>query len=167
MIGEELGLDAERVAKLRLAGFLHDVGKIGVPDSILQKPGPLTDEEFSVMKTHAALGCRIVSGAELEDESTWILHHHERPDGKGYPDGLQGEEIPLESRIILVADAFEAMTSDRPYRGRRGEEQALLELDRHAGTQFDPACVAALTTIVLARGLSVRPEEREARKYAS
>jgi diguanylate cyclase (GGDEF)-like protein len=144
LVADELGLDAERANRLRLAGLLHDAGKIGIADAILQKPGALTDAEFEVMKTHAALGGRIVAGAELEEEARWILHHHERPDGRGYPDGLAGDEIPIESRIILVADAFEAITSDRPYRPGRSEAEALAELDRCAGTQFDPECVAAL-----------------------
>jgi len=144
LIAGELGLAPERIGKLRLAGLLHDVGKIGIPDAVLQKPEPLTREEFEIMKTHAALGCRIVSGASLDEQAGWILHHHERPDGRGYPDGVVGEEVPLESQIMLVADAFEAITSDRPYREGRSDAAAFEELERHAGTQFDPGCVAAL-----------------------
>ena len=144
LIGRELGLDSSRVAKLRLAGLLHDVGKIGVADAILHKPARLSPEEFEVMKAHATLGHRIVGGADLEEVAEWILHHHERPDGRGYPHGLRSEEVPLESRIILVADAFEAITSDRPYRRGRPEDEAFAELERHAGSQFDPRCVAAL-----------------------
>ena len=144
LIAGELGLEPDHTNRLRLAGLLHDAGKIGIADAILRKPAPLTDDEFEVMKTHAALGARIVAGAELEEESNWILHHHERPDGRGYPDGLAGDAIPRESRMILVADAFEAMTSDRPYRAGRPEQEALAELERCAGTQFDPECVAAL-----------------------
>src|SRR5204862_5520119 len=120
------------------------VGKIGVPDAILNKPAALTDEEFEQMKRHSLLGCDIVEAAEMHDEARWVRHHHERFDGGGYPDGLAGEEIPLESRIILVADAFEAITSDRPYRVGRSAEDALAELTRHSGTQFDPACIDAL-----------------------
>jgi len=144
-IATELGLDDQRIAKLRLAGLLHDVGKIGVPDAILKKPARLTDEEFEIMKTHSTLGHRIVGGTELEEEAGWILHHHERVDGGGYPVGLSADQIPLESRIILVADAFEAITADRIYRRGRPESEALAELERHAGTQFDPTCVTALT----------------------
>jgi len=96
------------------------------------------------MKTHASLGHRIVAGTDLDEEAVWILHHHEHLDGCGYPHGLSDDAIPLESRIILVADAFEAITADRAYRKARSDDEALIELERHAGTQFDPACVAAL-----------------------
>jgi len=145
LISEELALEPRRALKLRLSGLLHDVGKIGIADAILQKPARLTDEEFEVMKTHATLGHSILFGAELYEEADWVLHHHEHLNGSGYPDGLAGEAIPLESRIILVADAFEAMTSDRPYRRGRDERAALDELERCAGTQFDPDCVTALS----------------------
>jgi HD-GYP domain-containing protein (c-di-GMP phosphodiesterase class II) len=137
---------------LRLAGLLHDVGKIGISDAILQNPGPLTPEEYDVMKTHAPIGHGIVWASDLREQAEWILHHHERVDGTGYPDGLAGDEIPLESRIILVADAFEALTSDRPYRPGRTEGAALAEIERGAGTQFDPACVDALARVLARRG---------------
>ena len=120
LIGAELGFDAGRLTRLRLAGLLHDVGKIGVPDAILNKPAKLTDDEYEHMKRHSLLGYDIVQAADMEVEARWVRHHHERFDGGGYPDGLAGEEIPLESRVILVADAFEAMTSDRPYRQAPG-----------------------------------------------
>ena len=144
LIAAELNLDAERLARIRLAGLLHDVGKIGVPDAILAKPGKLTDDEFDRMRAHSVLGYEIVFAADLPTEATWVRHHHERYDGRGYPDGLAGEAIPLESRIIFVADAFEAMTSDRPYRRAPGEAYALAELRLHAGTQFDRHIVDAL-----------------------
>jgi diguanylate cyclase (GGDEF)-like protein len=144
MIGAELGLEPERLAKLRLAGLLHDVGKIGIADAILQKPDKLDEDESEVMRTHAQIGHNIISAAELNDEADWVLHHHERLDGTGYPSRLSGDEIPLESRIILVADTFEAITSDRPYREGRSREAAISELERFAGSQFDPACVEAL-----------------------
>jgi diguanylate cyclase (GGDEF)-like protein len=148
MIGQELGLTGPHIARLRLAGLLHDVGKIGITDTILRKPGPLTEDEFTVMKTHTRLGHAIVTAAERPIEAEWILHHHERIDGSGYPDGLSGADIPLESRIILVADAFEAITADRPYRMHRSADAAMAELERHTGTQFDPVCVAALSRVV-------------------
>jgi diguanylate cyclase (GGDEF)-like protein/putative nucleotidyltransferase with HDIG domain len=144
VIATELGIDREQLARLRLAGLLHDVGKIGVPDSILQKPGALTDDEFEQMRAHSTLGAEILQAADMQLEAKWIRHHHERIDGTGYPDGLAGDEIPLESRIILVADAFEAMTSDRPYRLAPGQSYAIGELRRHAGTQFDAHIVEAL-----------------------
>src|SRR6478672_828884 len=149
LIAGELGLDTDRVARIRIAGLLHDVGKIGISDAILQKPAALTAEEAAIMRTHPDLGAHIVSAAELYEEAGWILHHHERLDGRGYPDGLTGGDVPLESRIIMVADAFEAMTSDRPYRPRRPVDEALAELERHSGTQFDPACITALRRILL------------------
>jgi diguanylate cyclase (GGDEF)-like protein len=144
LIGQSLGLDADRIERLRLAGLLHDVGKIGVSDGILRKPGRLDPDEAAEMSGHVRIGHAIVASAELEEEARWVRHHHEHFDGSGYPDGLSGEEIPPESRIILVADAFEAMTSDRPYRRARPVQEALEELDRLSGTQFDPACVDAL-----------------------
>jgi diguanylate cyclase (GGDEF)-like protein len=158
MIASALQLEPARVEKLRLAGLLHDVGKIGVPDSILQKPAPLTDTEYETMKTHSRLGHSIVSGAGLLEEAGWILHHHERPDGTGYPDGLQGDDLPLESRIILVADAFEAITSDRPYRNAQTASAALTELNLHVGTQFDPECVAALERALTSRRPALAPK---------
>jgi diguanylate cyclase (GGDEF)-like protein len=144
VIAAELGLERDRVARIRLGGLLHDVGKIGVPDAILNKPAALTDSEYELMKRHSLLGGDIVEAADMHEESRWVRHHHERFDGSGYPDGLAGTDIPLESRIILVADAFEAMTSDRPYRVAPGQEFALEELRRNAGTQFDPDVVDAL-----------------------
>jgi diguanylate cyclase (GGDEF)-like protein/putative nucleotidyltransferase with HDIG domain len=147
-IGNELGFDAERLKRIRLAGLLHDVGKIGIPDAILRKPAKLTPEEFEQMKTHAALGADIVLAAEMPERAQWIRHHHERIDGRGYPAGLAGEQIPLESRIIHVADAFEAMISDRPYRKGPGEQFAVEELRRNAGTQFDAEVVEAFLRVL-------------------
>jgi diguanylate cyclase (GGDEF)-like protein len=146
LVAVELGFDEEHVFKIRLAGLLHDVGKIGVPDSILQDPGRLTDEQFETMKTHPVLGSHILSAAERHEEASWVLAHHERPDGNGYPFGRT--EIPLEASIIAVADAFEAMVSRRPYREPRPVDAALAELSRCVGTQFDAGCVAALATVL-------------------
>lgn len=144
VIALELGLRGDHLIRIRLAGLLHDVGKIGVPDSILQKPAPLTPAEYEQMKAHSVLGEEIIKAAEMPAEARWVRHHHERVDGTGYPDGLSGTAIPLESRIIHVADAFEAMTSDRPYRPAPGHRYAVDELRRESGTQFDPVVVEAL-----------------------
>jgi diguanylate cyclase (GGDEF)-like protein/putative nucleotidyltransferase with HDIG domain len=147
-IADELGFDARRLQRIRIAGLLHDVGKIGIPDAILRKPAKLTPSEYDLMKTHAALGADIVLAAEMPQRAEWIRHHHERIDGRGYPDGLAGAEIPLESRVIHVADAFEAMTSDRPYRKGPGEQFAIEELRRYAGTQFDKDVVDAFMRVL-------------------
>lgn len=161
LVAAELDLSAERIARMRLAGLLHDVGKIGVPDAILNKPDRLSEDEFAQMQRHATLGGEIVAAADLAEESHWIRHHHERYDGDGYPDGLSGREIPLESRIILACDAYEAMTSNRPYRKAPGHAFAVAELERHAGTQFDPGVVDALRRALRARSAAAKPGQRE------
>ncbi|MFI4985282.1 MAG: HD domain-containing phosphohydrolase [Solirubrobacterales bacterium] len=148
VIATELGFEPERLARIRLAGLLHDVGKIGIPDAILQKPAKLTPAEYEQMKAHSVLGEGIILAAEMPDEARWVRHHHERIDGGGYPGELMGRQIPLESRIIHVADAFEAMTSDRPYRVAPGERLAIEELRRFAGTQFDQEVVEALVRVI-------------------
>ena len=153
LIGEELGLDADRLEQIRLAGLLHDVGKIGVADRILRKPGPLGADEATAMRGHVHVGYSVVEAAELLEEARWVLHHHEHVDGSGYPHRLRGDDIPLESRIILVADAFEAITAERPYSPATSANDALAELDAHAGAQFDRRCVEALRT-ALGRNLS-------------
>jgi HD-GYP domain-containing protein (c-di-GMP phosphodiesterase class II) len=127
---------------------LHDVGKIGIPDAVLLKPAKLDDDEFAVMRRHSELGRDIIAGAGLEEIATWVLHLHERFDGRGYPGALAAEEIPLESRILHCADALEAMTSSRIYRPGMPTERALAELERGAGTQFDPHVAAALIDLV-------------------
>jgi diguanylate cyclase (GGDEF)-like protein len=148
MMARELGLSAEKTSRVRLAGMLHDVGKVGVPDSILSKPGKLTDEEFEIVKQHPQLGEQILEHPTLADVRAWVGAHHERLDGRGYPLRLAAEDIPLEARILAVADAYEAMTSDRAYRSSIGHAAARLELTRCAGTQFDPRVVAALLAML-------------------
>jgi diguanylate cyclase (GGDEF)-like protein/putative nucleotidyltransferase with HDIG domain len=143
MMARELGLSEWRVSRVRLAGILHDIGKAGVSNSILHKPGPLTKEEFEVIKGHPALGAQILEHVSLSDVREWVAAHHERPDGRGYPLGLSNGAIPLEARIVAVADAYEAMTSDRPYRDSIGYDAALGELQLYAGTQFDARVVQA------------------------
>jgi diguanylate cyclase (GGDEF)-like protein len=147
-IGERLQIDPTGLERLRLAGLLHDVGKIGVADAILQKPDALAPEELSAMTEHVEIGHAILLAAELPIEAHWVLHHHERIDGGGYPAGLNGASIPVESRIIAVADAFEAMTGTRPYREAVSVEEAIIELQANGGTQFDSRCVDALVDVV-------------------
>jgi diguanylate cyclase (GGDEF)-like protein/putative nucleotidyltransferase with HDIG domain len=143
-MARELGLDEARVQRVRLAGILHDIGKIGVPDSILRKPGKLTNGEMDQMRRHPELGARILASDELDDVRGWLLAHHERPDGTGYPKGLTSDDIPLEASILAVGDAYEAMTSDRVYRKSIGEKAARNELRKSAGSQFDARVVDAL-----------------------
>jgi diguanylate cyclase (GGDEF)-like protein/putative nucleotidyltransferase with HDIG domain len=143
MMARELGLPEHRVSRVRLAGILHDIGKAGVPNSVLHKPGPLTEEEYEQIKRHPTLGAQMIEHVSLSDVREWVAMHHERPDGLGYPHGLSGAGIALEARIVAVADAYEAMTSDRPYRDSIGYEAALAELRRCAGTQFDSRVVEA------------------------
>jgi diguanylate cyclase (GGDEF)-like protein/putative nucleotidyltransferase with HDIG domain len=142
-VATKLGLDAEQVELTRLAGSLHDLGKLAVPEELLRKPGELTDSERLVLERHPQIGFRMLDSLGVDPVADVVLHHHERWDGAGYPDGLRGEQIPLGARIIFVADAFDAMTSDRAYRPRCSTEEALAELRRCAGTQFDPTIVAA------------------------
>jgi HD-GYP domain-containing protein (c-di-GMP phosphodiesterase class II) len=151
-LGAAMRLDPSTVESLARAAVLHDVGKIGIPDDVLLKRGRLGEEEFHVMQQHPGMGYRMARSVGLSDtEASWVLHHHEYLDGTGYPHGLRGEEIPLGARIILVADAFEAMTSDRPYRQARAADDAVAELRRCVGTQFDPAIVEVLASLVAAR----------------
>lgn len=138
-MARQLKLPAEAIAELKIAAALHDIGKISVPDAVLGKPGPLTAEEWEIVRQHAAVGSRILQTAPLSDTIKQAVRHvHERWDGTGYPDRLAGEQIPLFARIIAVADAYEAMTSDRPYRRALSPEDALAELEHEQGVQFDP-----------------------------
>jgi len=146
MIASALGLEEERVNRIRLAGLLHDIGKIGVPDPILRKPASLDARESEEMRKHPELGARILAGANLDDISEWVLAHHERPDGTGYPLGLSGHQIPLEARILAVADAFEAMTAERVYSPPLPVVMAVAELQHHAGMQFDAEIVETFVT---------------------
>jgi HD-GYP domain-containing protein (c-di-GMP phosphodiesterase class II) len=137
-----MGLTSDEKYVLELSAWMHDVGKIGVPDHILTKSSRLTAGEFEIIKTHAVKGSEIVGHIEdLTRVADVIRHHHERLDGRGYPDGLRREAIPLLSRIIFIADSFEAMTSDRSYREGPGRDRALAELRRNSSTQFDPDLV--------------------------
>jgi len=147
-IGARVGIPAASLERLRLAGLVHDVGKIGLPDVILQKPGALDSDERVELEQHVTIGHAILLAANLDTEAEWVLHHHERYDGTGYPAGLAGEEIPLASRVLAVADAFETMTGGRPYRTRLSVEAALAELQEHSGGQFDPDCVEAIADLL-------------------
>jgi diguanylate cyclase (GGDEF)-like protein/putative nucleotidyltransferase with HDIG domain len=144
-VARNLGLGREEVERVRSAALLHDIGKVAIPDDILHKPGPLTDDEWKLMKQHPVIGeriLRVVPG--LRTVARIVRHEHERWDGGGYPDGLAGEDIPIGSRIIIAADTYHAITSDRPYRAARSHGEAIEELTRCAGTQFDPTVTAAL-----------------------
>lgn len=145
LVGSALGWGPERLARLRFAGMLHDVGKISVPEAILRKPGSLTEDEMAIVRNHADAGADIAAQIDgMESIAPWIRHSHEHVDGSGYPLGLRGDDIPTESRILLVADAFDAMTSDRAYRAAMPIADALAELRRCAGQQFDQDCVELL-----------------------
>lgn len=156
-ISRRMGLDARRVGRVGRAAYLHDVGKAVLPEDILSKAGPLTPEEAGLVQLHSAVGATMLASAGLRAEVPFVRAHHERFDGCGYPDGLAGEEIPIEARIILVADSFEAMTSDRPYRRGMSVAEALEELQRCSGTQFDPLVVDALHGLIEDGGLVARP----------
>lgn len=145
----KMNLDSHIVSKLRIAGLMHDIGKIGVPDSILDKPDRLTEEEFNLIRKHSEVGYRILSAAnEFSEIADYILAHHERWDGTGYPKGLKGNDIPVYSRIISVADSFDAMTSDRAYRKAMTIDEARLEIIRHSNVQFDPSIVKVFLEIM-------------------
>jgi HD-GYP domain-containing protein (c-di-GMP phosphodiesterase class II) len=138
-IGRDLGLDDECLRDLEAAAILHDIGKIGVPDAILRKPAKLTDEEYAVIKKHPEYGWAVLRAVPgFERVSLFVLHHHEAFDGKGYPAGLRGDEIPIGSRIVSVMDSFDAMVSSRPYRKGMPLEEAIRRLEADTGKQFDP-----------------------------
>jgi diguanylate cyclase (GGDEF)-like protein len=161
-IAAALGLTDEHAERIHAAGVLHDVGKLGIADTILLKPGPLEAPEWKEIQRHPEVGARILEHAGLSDVADWVRCHHERLDGDGYPSGLAGDEIPLEARILAVADAYEGMISERPYRRRLPADEACRELERCSGTQFDPVVVAALLGALEPETLPEPPAGREA-----
>jgi response regulator RpfG family c-di-GMP phosphodiesterase len=159
LIGKNMGLTPVELRDLELGGILHDIGKIGVPESILWKPAKLTPEETAIMAEHPVKSAQIIGDLpSLQKAKCFVMHHHEFMDGSGYPDKLVGDAIPLGARIILVADAYDAMTSDRPYRKAIGHERAIQELKKCAGRQFDPKIVEVLVG-VLGEGAEPNPHE--------
>jgi len=151
-VAESLAVGPAEVERIRTAALLHDIGKVGVPDEILHKPGPLNDQEWEVMREHPAIGERILRAIPgMGQVAKIVRHEHERWDGSGYPDGISGEQIPLGSRIILACDAYHAMTSNRPYRDAMSHTDAVAELSRHAGSQFDPEVGQALVGYLYGR----------------
>jgi putative nucleotidyltransferase with HDIG domain len=154
LVGMDLGLNEEQLEALVQGALLHDLGKIGVADAILEKPAPLTEEEWVVVKRHSEIGARMIEPLEsLSGAVPLVRHHHERPDGTGYPDGLEGEQIPLAARIAAVADAYDVMLRGRLYRpirfrAKSSPAEALEELEREAGSQFDPRVVEALRRVL-------------------
>jgi energy-coupling factor transport system substrate-specific component len=156
MIAKKLGFTDEECENLRKTALLHDIGKIGIPDRVLNKPGKLTDEEYAMMKSHVVKGSEILSTFKLIDNvADGALYHHERYDGTGYVHGLKGEEIPLNARIIGIADAFDAMTANRVYRKRLDIDYVIGELHRGRGTQFDPKLVDIMLELIESREIDV------------
>src|SRR5438093_217448 len=165
-VAVHVGLPIEHIERIAIAGTLHDVGKLAVPDPVLLKPGPLTLEEIDLVQRHSEAGERTVLALGHVDVATWVRHHHERWDGSGYPDGLAGERIPLPSRIIGTADALDAMTTARAYRAALSLERATVELVEHAGTQFDPQVAHCLVELLGNGTLSLSQEHRIVTSYA-
>jgi HD-GYP domain-containing protein (c-di-GMP phosphodiesterase class II) len=156
-VATRLGWDAERLALLRLGAPLHDIGKVAVPDTVLTKRGRLTAAEMEQIRVHPAAGAELIAPIEsARPLLPYVLYHHERWDGDGYPCGIAGEQIPLEARVLAVADAFDAMTSPRPYRAPLSADRALDEVRRCAGTQFDPNVASVFCTLVQRRTTGIR-----------
>jgi putative nucleotidyltransferase with HDIG domain len=149
LVGGDLGLNEEEIDTLMLGALLHDIGKLGVADAVLEKAGSLTEEEWAAAKSHADVGARMIEPLEvLSGVVPVVRHHHERYDGGGYPDGLEGEEIPLAARIVAVVDAYDVMMRGRPYRQRHTQAEAIADLSREAGLQFDPQVVEVLIRVI-------------------
>ncbi|GAB6038750.1 response regulator [Fundidesulfovibrio butyratiphilus] len=162
-IGQAMDFDRHSLKQLLIAGRLHDIGKIGIRDAILQKPGALTDEEYEIIKTHPAVGAKILKPIPSLGDVAEVIHsHHERFDGKGYPRGLKGAAIHVNARILAIADAFEALTSDRPYRRGFSRDQALDIMRRERGSQFCPECLDAFFNAVAKSSATPPPEPEEA-----
>ena len=157
LMAQGLGMDPAHVERVRIAGLLHDIGKIGVPDAVLRKPAKLDDDEWAMMQRHPEIGARLLASVDANDIRSWVLAHHERPDGRGYPFGLENDDIPIEAKILSVADAYEAMTADRIYRTAPGPDVARAELEKWRGAQFDGQVVDVfldvLATLSLGDGL--------------
>ncbi|MBC75517.1 MAG: phosphohydrolase [Halobacteriovoraceae bacterium] len=161
VLGKELGLNDQEMYDLQLSALFHDIGKIGTPDAVLNKPTRLNDEEFKIMKKHPTESYEILKGFSVfEKVARFAKHHHERYDGRGYPDGLKGEQIPLYSRIILIADTFDAMTSTRVYRKGLSYQTAYEELNEFSGSQFDPELV-----VMFIRGMKKEQAKKEDKFY--
>jgi HD-GYP domain-containing protein (c-di-GMP phosphodiesterase class II) len=156
LTARELGLSEPTIARVRLAALLCDVGRDQIPLEILNKQGPLNDEEWAQIRRQPELGATLLTDVSFDDIREWIRCHHERPDGRGYPRGLVGDQIPLEARIVAVIEAYTAMTSDRPYRTARTHQDACDELRSCAGSQFDTAVVQAFLSV------TARPDQRRA-----
>jgi HD-GYP domain-containing protein (c-di-GMP phosphodiesterase class II) len=162
-VGVRLGCDESRLALLRLGGALHDIGKLVVSEAVLNKPGPLTSAEQAEVREHPEAGARMVAlDRSLQPALPGVLYHHERWDGLGYPTGRAGTEIPLEARILAVTDSFDAMTSDRPYRAALTHEQAIAELERCSGSQFDPDVALVFLEAWESRAFGISPVLRAA-----
>ena len=163
-LADKIGLKEKDLELLRLGSILHDIGKIGVPDSILLNPGELNSDEIEMIKKHPGQGEHILlpmkHDTKISQLITIVRHHHEHFDGRGYPDGLQGEDIPLLARIISIADSYDAMTSDRPYRKGMGKEKALAEIERGSGTQYDPYLAKEFISVMQQYGKKECPSQK-------